>query len=144
MISASGLCNLTFIAAISASSASTTVCSDFPFAFKPTTNSASKFALNGLIEALRSEVAPHGIDVTILHLGDFKTQISSKQVCTRNAVVTSPYHSAFEKTVGLYDRNVRMGRLPDIAARKIEIYCRATAFLCVALLAPGLRSWLLV
>jgi NAD(P)-dependent dehydrogenase (short-subunit alcohol dehydrogenase family) len=109
--------------------------------------SASKFALNGLIEALRLEVAPHGIDVTILHLGDFKTQISSKQVCTRNAVVTSPYHSAFEKTVGLYDRNVRMGRLPDIAARKIDkllsrdrLPVRSLAGSPFEVLAVGLKS----
>ena len=82
--------------------------------------SASKFALNGLIEALRLEVAPLGIEVTILHLGDFKTEISNNQVCTRNAIITSPYHGAFHKTVGLYDRNVRRGRLPDVAARKID------------------------
>ena len=38
LFSASGLCILTFRAAMSASSASTTACSDFPFAFKPTAN----------------------------------------------------------------------------------------------------------
>ena len=37
--------------------------------------SASKHALEGLAESLRYEVMPFGIDVTILELGGFKTQI---------------------------------------------------------------------
>jgi NAD(P)-dependent dehydrogenase (short-subunit alcohol dehydrogenase family) len=82
--------------------------------------SASKFALNGLIEALRLEVAPWGIDATILHLGDFNTAISANQVCSRNATVASPYFAAFQQAIDLYDRNVRSARSPDVVAYKVE------------------------
>jgi NAD(P)-dependent dehydrogenase (short-subunit alcohol dehydrogenase family) len=82
--------------------------------------SASKFALNGLVEALRLEVGPMGIEVTILHPGDVQTAISADQVFARNATAASPYHETFRKMVGLYDRNVRAGRSPDVVAQRIE------------------------
>jgi len=83
--------------------------------------SASKFALNGLIEALRLEIAPFGIDATILQLGDFNTAISANQVCSHNATITSPYWRAFQNIIALYDHNVSQARLPDVVARKIEM-----------------------
>jgi NAD(P)-dependent dehydrogenase (short-subunit alcohol dehydrogenase family) len=82
--------------------------------------SASKFALNGFIEALRLEVARFGIDATILHLGDFNTAISTNQVRARSATSESCYSEAFETIVDRYDRNVRTARSPQVVARKVE------------------------
>src|SRR5215471_16405907 len=82
--------------------------------------SASKFALNGFIEALRLEVSRFGIDATILHPGDFSTAISTNQVRARNATSESCYGETFEKIVDRYDRNVRTARSPHVVARKVE------------------------
>ncbi len=41
--------------------------------------SASKFALVGLVEALRLEIAPFGIDAGIIHPGDIHTNIATNQ-----------------------------------------------------------------
>jgi len=82
--------------------------------------SASKFALNGLIEALRPEVAPFGIDVTILNPGDFNTAISTNQMRARNATMASAYSLSFQRTIARYDQNVRNARSPDVVARKVE------------------------
>lgn len=56
---------------------------------------ATKFALEGLTESLSQEVAPLGIDVTLLEPGDFKTDFAD-----RSAVVNSSINSAYEATSG--------------------------------------------
>lgn len=88
--------------------------------------SASKFALDGLIEALRMEIRPFGIEATAVHPGDFKTAISANQVHSRNANASSPYFSDFQRTIGLYDESVRKARSPQIVAREVErlLSCR--------------------
>jgi NAD(P)-dependent dehydrogenase (short-subunit alcohol dehydrogenase family) len=47
--------------------------------------SASKFALDGLIQAMRFEVAPFGIEVCLVHPGDYCTAISANQILSVNA-----------------------------------------------------------
>jgi NAD(P)-dependent dehydrogenase (short-subunit alcohol dehydrogenase family) len=82
--------------------------------------SASKFALDGLVEALRLEVDQFGIQVTALHPGDFKTAISDHQIMSRNANGNSPYAATCNRTVEIYDNNVRHARPADVVARKVE------------------------
>ena len=82
--------------------------------------SASKFALNGLVEALRMEVRPFGIEATIVHPGDFNTAISTNQACASNANADSVYFPDCRRTVELYDASVRRARSPDVVAREVE------------------------
>ncbi|MGO0154315.1 oxidoreductase [Leuconostoc mesenteroides] len=56
---------------------------------------ATKFALEGLTESLSQEVAPLGIDVTLLEPGDFKTDFAD-----RSAVVNTSISSAYKATAG--------------------------------------------
>ena len=56
---------------------------------------ATKFALEGLTESLSQEVAPLGIDVTLLEPGDFKTAFAD-----RSAVVNTSISSAYKDTAG--------------------------------------------
>ncbi|MGE0767822.1 MAG: SDR family oxidoreductase [Hyphomicrobiaceae bacterium] len=78
--------------------------------------SASKFALDGMIQALRIEIAPFGIEAAILHPGDIQTDISTNQVEGKATGPNSPYHTRFTSTIGAYDRAVRSARSPDVIA----------------------------
>ena len=82
--------------------------------------SASKFALDGLVEALRMEVAPFGIEATVVHPGDFNTAISANQVLCSRSGVDSPYHAVCHRTIEIYDAAVRRARPADVVARRIE------------------------
>ena len=82
--------------------------------------SASKFALDGLVEALRMEVAPFGIEATVVHPGDFNTAISANQVLCGRSGADSPYHAVCHRTIEIYDAAVRRARPADVVARSIE------------------------
>jgi NAD(P)-dependent dehydrogenase (short-subunit alcohol dehydrogenase family) len=45
--------------------------------------SAAKFALDGLVEALRTEIAPFGIQACVLHPGAFRTAMDANEVFAR-------------------------------------------------------------
>jgi NAD(P)-dependent dehydrogenase (short-subunit alcohol dehydrogenase family) len=78
--------------------------------------SASKFALDGMVQALRLEIAPFGIEASILHPGDIQTDISANQVEAQRTGPDSAYHDRFKTTIGAYDRSVNAARKPDVIA----------------------------
>jgi NAD(P)-dependent dehydrogenase (short-subunit alcohol dehydrogenase family) len=89
---------------------------------------ASKFALEGMSEALRMEVKPFNIDVVLLEPGDIRTDIRSKGIQTE---VGAPYRDQFEKTLKIVVDNEERGADPHLVARKvIEIIEKET---------PGVR-----
>jgi NAD(P)-dependent dehydrogenase (short-subunit alcohol dehydrogenase family) len=80
--------------------------------------SATKFALDGLVEALRHEVLPFGIYVSVVHPGDFNTRAGDYRVYRKNA--GPAYVSTFEKAAVFYAASEKRARSPDVLARKIE------------------------
>jgi NAD(P)-dependent dehydrogenase (short-subunit alcohol dehydrogenase family) len=82
--------------------------------------SASKFALDGLLQALRFEVAPFGIEVCLVHPGDYCTEISANQTLSVNAGDGSAYAVACRRMVSICDEGVRHAPSPDVVAKKIE------------------------
>lgn len=52
---------------------------------------ASKFGLEGLSEALRYEVAPHGIDVSVVEPGPFETKFFGNMVPAKNEEMAAAY-----------------------------------------------------
>ena len=81
--------------------------------------SASKFALEGFAEALRIEVKPFGIDVSLIEPGDFKTGFTAARVRVAGAHAASPYHAACERALGQMEQEERNGPDPAIVADSI-------------------------
>lgn len=82
--------------------------------------SAAKFALDGLIEAVRPELIGFGIEATVVHPGDFKTELSNKAGVCAAAKAGSPYHDAFQRSRSFYRQAEESARPPEVLARRID------------------------
>jgi NAD(P)-dependent dehydrogenase (short-subunit alcohol dehydrogenase family) len=79
--------------------------------------SASKFALEGLGEALAYEVAPFGVQVTLVEPGNVKTDFTASRRMARAAGGDPVYGAALTKAVGLMERDEANGvPAADVAA----------------------------
>ena len=87
--------------------------------------SATKFALEGLTEALRMEVRPFGIRVALVEPGDVHTAFTDRRVLVRAAVANSPYRTGMDRTLSIVEADERGGASPDTVARCVErVICR--------------------
>ncbi len=103
--------------------------------------SASKFALDGMVQALRIEIAPFGIEATVLHPGDIQTDISTNQMEGERTGHGSVYHRRFKATVGAYDKAVREARQPDVIAKAVlKLLARRTLPVRVVVGTPSERA----
>ena len=82
--------------------------------------SASKFALDGLVEALRGEVAPFGIQATIIHPGDLNTGFGANRTFGRNTGAASAYQGRFQDTLRFYAAQETKAASPQALARKVQ------------------------
>ncbi|MBC2715269.1 MAG: SDR family oxidoreductase [Desulfobacteraceae bacterium] len=82
--------------------------------------SASKFALEGISEALRIEVKPFGIHVVLIEPGDFKTDVTKNRVRAKGAVKDSVYYKRFNSTVALMENEEQSGLPPVKLAVLVE------------------------
>ena len=79
---------------------------------------ASKFALEGLTESLRMEVAQYGINAILLEPGDCKTSISFKRTLLEKDL-SSGYTSPIQRTESKVKSDEQNGFLPEDIAVKI-------------------------
>ncbi len=88
--------------------------------------SASKFAVEGLSEALRMELKPFNIKVIVVSPGDFFTGFTSKRKIQSDLNVNGPYEIQLQKTMRIIENDESKGMKPEFLAKKIYriIQCR--------------------
>jgi short-subunit dehydrogenase len=82
--------------------------------------SASKFAVEGLSEGLRLEVARFGIKVVLIEPGDFKTGFPSCRRINDMSKTDSPYNPCFMNSIKMMEKGELCGPEPTPIARQVE------------------------
>ncbi len=85
--------------------------------------SASKFAVEGLTEALRVEVHPFGVRVVLIEPGDFRTAFQREW--TDEARASDVYRERAERAIAIMESDERSGSSPGQVARLLERIIRA-------------------
>lgn len=81
--------------------------------------SASKFAVEGMSEALRMELKPFNIKVVVLRPGDFTTSFTSNRKTDANLGGNNSYEQQFRKSLSIIETDEKGGMKPDFFARKL-------------------------
>jgi short-subunit dehydrogenase len=82
--------------------------------------SATKYAIEGLSEALRMELRSSGIKVVLINPGDFKTNFTDNRITSSNLNEKSSYSDQFNKTLKIIEHDERNGADPVKIAIKIS------------------------
>ena len=80
--------------------------------------SASKFALEGISEALRTEMRPFDVHVCLIQPGDVKTEIAKRRVMA-NGVAGSVYEESMRTTLAQIDEEVDQAIVPEKVAQVV-------------------------
>ena len=81
--------------------------------------SARKFAIEGLIEALRHEIAPFGIKACIVEPGDTKTSFTGSRSIVKASNSESAYYERFKRSLSRMEHDEQNGAPPEAVARVI-------------------------
>ena len=81
--------------------------------------SASKFAVEGLSEALRMELKPFNIRVIVVRPGDFHTNFTANRKPVKSLAAGSAYETQSHKTLSIIENDENKGLPPEYLARKI-------------------------
>jgi NAD(P)-dependent dehydrogenase (short-subunit alcohol dehydrogenase family) len=82
--------------------------------------SASKFALEGLSEALRLEVRPFGIRVVLIDPGDHRTNLTENRRPTAASQENPAYRNRYDRAVARMAADERNGPAPEAVARLLH------------------------
>lgn len=91
--------------------------------------SATKFAIEAYTEALRMEVRPFGILVSMIEPGDFATSFTANRRMTNETVPASPYYESATRAIATMARDEQANQdlSPVIAAVETILQSRRPA-----------------
>jgi short-subunit dehydrogenase len=81
---------------------------------------ASKFALEGFAEALAYEVAPFGVQVTLVQPGNIATDFTARRQFAEASQAGSVYASALQQAVGAMERDEANGAPAALVAASVQ------------------------
>ena len=81
--------------------------------------SASKYAIEGLSEALRMELKQFNIKVVVIEPGDFATNFTANRKIVSNGTANSAYKDQFSKTLSIIEKDEKGGLPPEFLANKV-------------------------
>lgn len=70
---------------------------------------ATKFAVEGLTEALQYELRPLGVHVSLLQPGDFLTEMTERYLTVADAADGVAYQAALQRAIALMEADCRKG-----------------------------------
>jgi NAD(P)-dependent dehydrogenase (short-subunit alcohol dehydrogenase family) len=82
--------------------------------------SATKFAIEAYTEALRMEVRPFGIHVSMIEPGDFATSFTANRRMTNETIPQSPYYHSATRAVATMARDEQANRNLSPVIRAVE------------------------
>jgi NAD(P)-dependent dehydrogenase (short-subunit alcohol dehydrogenase family) len=82
--------------------------------------SASKFALEGFAEAIAYEVAPFGVQVTLVQPGNIATDFTARRQFARASQAGTVYTAALSRAVGLMERDEANGAPAALVAGTVQ------------------------
>ena len=103
--------------------------------------SASKFAVEGLSDALSVEVRPFGIDVVLVQPGDFRTGFTDARKVASNG--DSAYAERAGRALEIAARDERAGADPRLVARLIERIVDSRRRNLRYVVGPAEQEWLM-
>jgi NAD(P)-dependent dehydrogenase (short-subunit alcohol dehydrogenase family) len=89
--------------------------------------SATKFALEGLTEAMRMEAAPCGVQIVLIEPGDVHTQFTDRRKRVQASHPSSAYQESEDRVLSVVEKDERSGAHPESVARRVErvLACRS-------------------
>jgi short-subunit dehydrogenase len=81
---------------------------------------ASKFALEGMTEALRMEVRDFGIHVVLIEPGDLATQFTDNRYLAMESQSESAYSQKFRRALKIIETEERQGYSPESVAQVVR------------------------
>lgn len=81
---------------------------------------ASKYALEGLTEALRMEVRPFGVQVSLIEPGDYRTQLTANRLIAAGSKRQSAYLSQFKAALSVIEHDELSASTPEDIASLLE------------------------
>ncbi len=82
--------------------------------------SASKFALEGFAEALAYEVAPFGVQVTLVQPGNIATDFTASRRLARASQAGTGYAAALSHAIGVMERDEANGAPAGLVAATVQ------------------------
>ena len=83
--------------------------------------SATKFAIEAYTEALRMEVRPFGIGVSMIEPGDFATSFTANRRMTQESIPASPYYEPAVRAIATMARDEQLNRDLSPVIKTVEL-----------------------